>query len=395
LAALMRPQEAVWGLLPAWAILERLRADGLVKAVGRAAIVAAGFACVYSIQLVVYKKVFGVYWLVPQGRLYMQPLHAHPFLLLFSGTTGFFSWTPLMWLGVIGSVMLLRDRTRRALAIPLIIGFVLSVWASSSPLSWSGAHTFGARVLTSCTPMMGFGAAAFLTRARRWVFARKWRTRVVLVAAVNVPFEMMSTGLKSSSEAITPDYGASVDLNFETMRPYVGNPFTFPATAVFGLRYGVPASAFDRVALPGMFVHSFRTGALDGTDHIDFGGDLPLGFVGTERALFETAGMRLRPGLPSRFLVSLYWPWITHVGLSVAMDEPGTLSIEACSFLRCKSVLADRAIPKGTWNFEVAVGEDVFDSGINEVKVVADKPAHLVKWTWLDKVERKSGIPGL
>jgi hypothetical protein len=394
-AALMRPQEAVWGLLPAYAIVERLRVDGIRKAIERSVVLAGGFVCIYSVQLIVYKKIFGVYWLVPQGKLYMQPLHAHPFLLLFSGTSGFFAWTPLMWLGVLGLAMMLRDRTRRALAIPLLVAFAISVWASSSPLSWSGANTFGARVLTSCTPMMGLGAAAFVTRARRWVFARKWRTRVVLAAALIIPFEMLSTGLKSSSEAISPDYGASVALNFDTMRPYVGNPFTFPATALFGLRYHVPASSFDRLAVPGMFVHSFRTGALDGTDHIDFGGELPLGFVGTDRTLFENAGMILRPGVASRFLVSLYWPWITHVGLSLVFDSDGLLDIEACSFTSCKSVLSKRAIPKGTWSFEVPVEEGVFDSGINEVRITADAPAHIVKWTWFDKVERKSGIVGL
>src|SRR5207302_9883288 len=128
----------------AWVIACAFR-DVRARRVPRSAIVfgllyAVGVAAVFSLQLVVWKKLYGAYWIVPTGRLYLQPWHAHPFLVLFSSRCGLLVFTPLMWLGLLGFVLFAWRGARPDVGIPLLVSIVAAIWICSSPLAWSGGH---------------------------------------------------------------------------------------------------------------------------------------------------------------------------------------------------------------------------------------------------------------
>jgi hypothetical protein len=175
IAALMRSQEAIWLLAPcasiAWhAVRGRDAASPhwMKTAGARALLVGAGFAAVFSIQLYVYWRIYGSPFVVPQGKLYVQLAHAHPWLLLFGARSGLLYWTPLLWLAVLGIPWLLWDRRLGFVGVAIVIAAVGNVYISSSALSWTGAATLGARVQTSLAPAFVFGIAASSGAILRW-----------------------------------------------------------------------------------------------------------------------------------------------------------------------------------------------------------------------------------
>jgi hypothetical protein len=396
-AALMRPQEMVWGILAAATLAGHARAalqdrhartTALKIALGSA----LGFIVLYAAQLVVSQKIYGRALYLPQGSLYVQPWHAHPFLMLFAEPSGFFSWTPLMWLGVLGLfVMALRGDTR-ALALPLVLGVALEIWGTSSALSWGGGVSFGARTLTSIVPIMGVGAAVALDAVRTFVFRRRFRAQAWFVVLFLTPLLLLTSGLVFSGEGSYPHFGKGLESISERVRSYAGDPFTLPATGVFAARYGARPRDFQRVAVQGMFIHDFRSGdvAAQREEQVSFLFPPAEGFLPLTPGRFND-GAAIGPDAETRFLVTLYWPWITDLKIYVRVPEASQVTMEVCGFLRCKTAAVFDA-PKGHHLLEVPVAEGVFDSGINEVRLRATGTGVIQFWRWVDRVDRDPGI---
>ncbi len=393
-AALMRPQEMVWGILAAATLAGHVRAAVKDKQ-ARATLTriatgsALGFLLLYSAQIVVSEKIYGRAFYLTQGNLYVQPWHAHPFLLLFAEQSGFFSWTPLMWLGVVGLLLLVWRGDTRAIGLPLALGIVLELWGTSSALSWAGGASFGARTLTSIVPTMGVGAAVAIDALRTFVFRRRFRAQTAFVLLLVTPLLFITTALVLSGVPTHPAFGIGMERLWTRVRSYSGDPFTLPGTAVFAARYGAKPRDFERVAVQGTFVHDFRSGKLSeqGQDELRFHGE---GFLPLSRERFD-GGATFGPGDDARFLVTLYWPWITDLKIYVRAPAATTVTIEVCGFVRCRTAAVFDA-PKGNHLVEVPVAEGAFDSGINEVRMRATGPVNIHDWRWVDHVERDPGI---
>src|SRR5439155_6558533 len=76
-----------------------------------------------------------------------------------------FSWTPLVWAGVIGIVLYVRRNP--SWAVPAIVVFVMMTWVNGSARDWSGGWAFGGRRFTSGLAAFAPGFAMALDWGRR------------------------------------------------------------------------------------------------------------------------------------------------------------------------------------------------------------------------------------
>jgi hypothetical protein len=84
--------------------------------------------------------------------------------LLLDPGAGLFPLTPLLWLGLPGLFMQLRERSQRAGAISCGALFVLSCLAISAMNNWRGGWTVGPRYLAVCVPFLAFPSVYALDR---------------------------------------------------------------------------------------------------------------------------------------------------------------------------------------------------------------------------------------
>ena len=148
----------------------------------------------------------------------------------------------------------------------------------------------------------------------------------------------------------------------------------------------MPPQKFDDLAFTGYFVHDYRTAATVAYDTLSFAA--PTDWVtyadGIER---ETDGARIRSGR-GRFLLTLYWPWVTHVRLAVKLNasKPTTVRLRSSGFALGTDLGAMLYTP-GNEELEWALPKGGFDSGINEVVVEADNDITLRSLQFIDRTD--------
>jgi len=82
-------------------------------------------------------------------------------LVLFSTNHGWFIWTPITALGVLGLFYGARKAT--ALYWPCLLVIFLEVAVMGAmPTNWHNSESFGIRSLTSCVPLIGLGVATLM-----------------------------------------------------------------------------------------------------------------------------------------------------------------------------------------------------------------------------------------
>lgn len=399
LAALMRPQEGLWVFVAVASVLAHAweaRADrraAIRTGFVRLAVMTAGFALVFSAQVAVYWKLYHSPFVIPQGKLYVQLAHAHPWLLLFGARSGFLYWTPLLWLTVIGSLLLLFGARRRATARTIVVVMVAQFYLASSALTWTGGGTLGARVQGSLAAGLVLAAAASLVWILRW-FARRRFAANALVAAILAPlllvtWEVGPAGLPFDRPVPAPQlYGGATSFGLGWIYESIGNPFSLPMTVPFWMRYGAPPKAFDQLAADGIFQKQYRTLAVS-MDTLSFTG--PPGCYWSDT--LDTRSPTVLPGKRARFLVTLYWPWVTKIRLRArALEGPAQVRIRTAQALSRHDLGTMRFASGEAEVQELAVGPGAFDSGINEVTLESDAPLSLVSLQWVDDVKRDSSV---
>jgi hypothetical protein len=190
LATLMRWQD---GLLLAIPLFECMRAPLPARTRVFAAGAAAGaWLVVFLPQMFVWHSLYGRWLTMPQGGSFMQWTSAHPLAVLFD-KHGWFTWTPIVVIGLAGLVSFGWRHTRVALPIAFV---VLSAWyVNSAVADWWAGEAFGARRFLSLFPLLVLGLAVWLDAGRA-----TWRmTVVVTLVALNwlllFQYELFMKGL--------------------------------------------------------------------------------------------------------------------------------------------------------------------------------------------------------
>jgi hypothetical protein len=390
----MRPQEALWAA-PALAsvAIHAWRDRRWSLAATRLALLALGFAALYWMQLVVYQKLYGAMLVVPQGKLYVQLAHAHPWLALFSARSGWLYWTPLMWLPMIGTVAFARRGG--GLGVAIVLTMIANFYVASAALAWTGSGTSGARVQTSLAAGLVVCAAASIAAILRWTARRRFAAAAALGLGL-APLLLVTWFVPTSGAAIdrpvpAPDlYGEAVRQPLRKLYAKTGNPCIFPASIAFKLRYRAPVVAFDALADDGMFKRHYRTLKTE-DDILDFRESArPSAFWSEGLPPSPVFGADVKPN--ARFLVTLYWPWVTRLRVRArpTTAEPGKLRIHTGSLFGAE--LVGEATFSGDEEVEVAVPRGAFDSGINEVILDSHPPVALVTMRFVDEGAHDTGI---
>ncbi len=112
-------------------------------------------------QVTQWKVIYGRFFTIPQGRdfLHFPPHYMH--LVLFSTNHGWFIWTPITALGVVGLFYGARKDTAFYWPCLLVIFLEVAVMGSM-PTNWHNSESFGIRSLTSCVPLIGLGVATLM-----------------------------------------------------------------------------------------------------------------------------------------------------------------------------------------------------------------------------------------
>jgi hypothetical protein len=400
LAAVMRPNELSWGAGPAafvgWWIFREARQKKLpLDALVFGATFVVGVLSTFWVQLFVWKLLYGAYWVAPPGKLYMQPWHAHPFLVLFTSRSGLLVFTPLMWLGFLG-LLLHGWRSREpAFGRVLLISFVMTMWICSAPLSWSGSFTFSSRLLTNLAAPFVATGALFVDRATAFLRTSRRRRSIALAFAL-LPVGAIAWGigkpLRVPADRIVKGpvlYSTGLKASLDETYDLVGNPANLPATLVFAARYRVHPKHFDALSGDGIFMHDYKTTALTTSDTVDF--RAPPGEVVLADGTMDAQGLVVTPASRGRFLVSIWWPWVTHVTLAVKAPRDLTLRIQVNGFFTRMGVSGVR-VAAGTSNVEIAMPRFAFDSGINEVIVSATDEVVVETMKLIDREKRDTSV---
>lgn len=266
LAMLVRVQELAMGVVVALEIaVETVRASRTrdVRAalgwIGKGIVTLAVALLVFVPQMLEWYLVFGTFTELPQGTRYTR-LEA-PMIgeLLFSARNGWFSSTPVAYLGVLG--LFLVPRRARLLAAGLLAAIAIQVYLNSTILDWWGQSSFGQRRMCNVSLALVVGFSALLWRMGRLAARIRWWPRFVghgvfvLIAlplvAWNVHRVWLLRGGKPAPAALIPSCCNRVPGPLRGAARWiyerVGNPFQFPANILFAYRHGVDLKRWDLV----------------------------------------------------------------------------------------------------------------------------------------------------
>jgi hypothetical protein len=258
LAMCLRWQNAVLLVLPGVDLVARLlpsvRARRLERvvvlpALRDGALLALGTFLGALPQMWTWKALYDM-WILPyppHGTDFVRL--GHPFVLetLFSSRHGLLSWTPVLWLGYLGFIPLLRRPATRTLGLLLLVPLVLMTYVNMCSGDWWAGGSFSNRRFDSLLPVFAFGFAA----AVEWTVAQVRRRPDLAVAAAAVPvvgWNLLLAGQVHQNlvpRDDTVEFAALAGNGWRVMADAVGSPNTWPASWVFAARHGRPPGQYD------------------------------------------------------------------------------------------------------------------------------------------------------
>lgn len=271
-AALMRVQELALGLVVALEVAVAARrppADAApwryrLGLLARGAAVAAIAVVVLAPQAVVWKVVYGSFTSLPQGASYTRPGYPMILELLFSSRNGWFATHPLAYAGALGLIVLAVRGPRvhaqaRLVALGLLLTVAVQVYLNSIIIDWWGQASFGQRRLCSMTLPLVVGLAAWLELGVALLRGRPgaraighglavvglgwfvwWNLASVWPLDAGRPAQFGPGPCCPRVKGVLRDVGTAVYRR-------VGNPFAFPANAIFAARHDVGVDRWDKV----------------------------------------------------------------------------------------------------------------------------------------------------
>jgi len=295
-SATVRWQNALLLLLPAAALLPSLGAKPR-EAFRRGALALACFLLGALPQLLAWKAIFGSYLLAdpPHGRDFLRL--GHPFLsqTLFSSRHGLLFWTPVLWAGFLGYVLLFRRDRRTALALALPLA--LMTWVNACSGDWWAGGSFSNRRFDSVLPLLALGLA-LVVRALTAAAARRpgmvLASGFLVLSAWNLLFMQLYRENRIPRDD-TVAFPRVVENGADILASVVGSPPAWPANWLFALEHDLPPQKYDLMVGKYLF---YRQENLAGV--IDIGDDRAdpalLGEGFSPRVRCEAAVCRLVQG---------------------------------------------------------------------------------------------------
>jgi|GEM_PF-1212672 len=159
LATLVRWQDGVYLILPAWDVIRSVKTWKFWRTVRYMALVGAGTLTAALPQLVLWKIQFGHWVTIPQGEGFMRWLEPQILPVLFSAQHGLISWTPMLAIAFIAIVwMAIR---KPWIGVPILVLLIVQTYVNSVVLDWWAGWGFGGRRFLDLVPFFIL-ATAFL-----------------------------------------------------------------------------------------------------------------------------------------------------------------------------------------------------------------------------------------
>jgi hypothetical protein len=396
---LQRPVSVAYGIVPAVLAIATLRGEWGLLAASLGVLGVNAFACGLVPQMLVNHASYGVWWRgPPNGPLFMQYGHAHPWLLLFAPHGGLFLTAPVVWLALPGAIAGAWDPRTRALVVSLFVATAVTIWVSSAALDWHASGTFGARRLTSLAPLFAIPLAITIEGLRRWLRAKPRRAMTSLATAtlVAIACTITGAGYAQSQGKLPTDvgvseaelYGAGERMAWSAVEDQIGALSILPAELLFQVRYGLPGKSFRPATEPVFQRNSLTLGwPHDTLDLADKGGaGLTTGFES------GTSGGRMVRSRAT-VVVASEWPYATGLYVRAHADRPTGLRVG--SGRAFGHVLPYGVLPLDTkeTTARLDVPEGGFDSGVNEFVFERDDPAAVVTVSSLRIEDTQTVLP--
>lgn len=246
MAACVRWQNAVFGLLPAWSLVQELASRKWRFVAVSSGALGGTFLLGILPQLITWKVIFGRFLIgVPLGSEYMR--WQDPFLMetLFSSRHGLFSWSPILILAVLGLFGFIRSQP--TVGRPLAAILLLQTYINTAVADWWAGGSFGARRFDAVLPILALGLATSIRWLTEIVRRRpQWAMAGFLGAVILTNLLCMEQYRKGR---IPPDDTISWEVVGrgiqEDIFDAVGYPFAFPANWMFALKYDRPKTQYD------------------------------------------------------------------------------------------------------------------------------------------------------
>jgi hypothetical protein len=246
LVIVIRPEDGLFLLFPLAAMLfapscaslptrERLRLVG-----GMAA--GAAPLLVLQVAAIVWLMSANRFTLVGGDQAYLNFLAPNWSDVLFSSRHGLLSWTPIVWVALLGIIGYIR---RRPLwAVPAIIVFALLVWTNGSAHDWAGGWAFGGRRFTSVLAALAPGMAMVLLWVRRRPMAILAPVAALAIAWNLLLMTQYERQMLPKDETVRFDTLVRQQAELVVKPPFF-YPFAFPANLLFAWREGLPVDKYD------------------------------------------------------------------------------------------------------------------------------------------------------
>jgi hypothetical protein len=370
LEALTRWPNVLIALLPAVESLPRWTKPGEWRALLRdAAVFVVAALAAFSPQMIVWKLLYGSLLTLPQGAGYISGAPAVGGVL-FSPRHGLLSWSPLLYLGFVGLLLLWRREPWRAAGALVLCAALTAVNARVA--DWWGSSGFGARRFDLLLPVLGLGLAVCLAALAG--LAR--RHPLLPAAALLAGFVLWNLAFTEQYREGTWDYGEPVAFEeagrgvLSVVDRTVGSPFSLPAALVEWMRSGRPPADYESLYMERRYGRwSVRMG-LDERMFLEDGWS----------ALSEQDGLACRylSGAGAGFVLPLHGPRPYHIGGRIR------LAAGASPDLRLRIVVNQR--PAGlleltpAWaDLGVDVPAEAFHPGRNSIRLRVVGPATVAR----------------
>lgn len=249
---LIRWQNALFAILPAAEALGRL--IDAARQRDRAALVAtltngALFTLMATIgfvpQMLAWQAIYGQPLAVSPVGPQIRWWDPHLVDILFSSRNGLFSWSPILYFGAIGLVLVARRRPW--LGLPAIVAVAVMTYFNASVQDWWGSAGFGGRRFEGTLPLFVLGVAAFAEAAAALTARYPWRA-VAAGGALLIIWNLTLMGAAQDGrvrigEAVS--FGEAGAHQARVFHRWFGHPFTYPVSLLFAARNDVPIGAYD------------------------------------------------------------------------------------------------------------------------------------------------------
>lgn len=192
LMALVRWQDVLIALLALleWIAVTRAARqttkNWMAHSLGAGILFVVGMTLAFAPQMLAWQILYGSPLTAPQGGGFFQWLRPEILNVWFSTKRGLFSWSPILFLAVLGFVPLWRKN--RLLGAAAILIFLAESYINSVVNDWWGGEAFGARRFISLMPFFALGLAALIDALRQSAKTRAYVSQnailVILVALI-------------------------------------------------------------------------------------------------------------------------------------------------------------------------------------------------------------------